>query len=199
MKIKYQDHTSACTALSSTVMRHCRFSRCQASVGSLTVVLLAMMFSAQHALSAEPLKIKASLSGYNLIWPTIRCCAFDLALQASGKGMVTIHDKRGGEPRDQAVEINLTASQIDELFRVIASNEYFSLPASVGDMPIDDDVRRMEIQIGSRTHKVELNGWPIAQQTLDSYDIEKRAQIARAAAVWVAIRQLVSAPHVSLP
>jgi hypothetical protein len=168
-------------------------------VKALAVVLLSATLSAPNAHAAEPLKIKASLSGYNLIWPTGRCCSFDLALQASGKVVIIIHDKRGDEPRDQSVDLNLSTSQVDALLRVISSNDFFSLPASVGDMPIDDDVRRMEIQVGSRTHKVELNGWPVAQQTLDTYDVKKRAQIAQAAAVWTAIRKLVSAPQLSLP
>ena len=180
-------------------MRHFRLSHRRASVGSLTVVLLAVSLAAPNSHAAEPLKIKASLSGYNLIWPTTRCCAFDLALQASGKVAITIHDKRGGEPRDQSIDLNLTTSQVNALLQIISSNEFFSLPASVGDIPIDDDVRRMEIQVGPTTHKVELNGWPIAQQTLESYDVKKRNQIAQAAAVWTAIRKLVSSPQVSLP
>lgn len=167
-------------------------------MGSLTVFLLALTLSASNAHAAEALTIKASLSGYNLIWPTSRCCAFDLALQESGKVTIIIHDKRGDEPRDQRVDLNLTTSQVDALLQAISSNEFFSLPASVGDRPIDDDVRRMEIQVGPRTHKVELNGWPITQQTLETYDVKKRSQIAQAAAVWTAIRKLVSAPQVTL-
>jgi len=185
--------------LNSDVMRHSKLSQRRASVGSLAVVLLAVSLSATNAHAAEPLKIKASLSGYNLLWPTTRCCAFDLALHASGKVAITIHDKRGDGPQDQSIDLNLTTSQVDALLQVISSNDFFLLPASVGDMPIDDDVRRMEIQVGSRTHKVELNGWPIAQQTLETYDVKKRIQVAQAAAVWIAIRKLVSAPQVSLP
>ena len=180
-------------------MRHSRFSQTQASVGSFRIVLLAVLLFVPTAQAAEPLKINASLSGYNLIWPTTRCCAFDLALQASGKVAITIHDKRGDTPRDQSIDLNLTTSQIDALRQVISSNDFFSLPASVGDMPIDDDVRRMEIQVGSRTHTVELNGWPVGQQTLETYDLKKRTQVAQAAAVWTAIRKLVGAKHVSLP
>jgi hypothetical protein len=163
------------------------------------VVALATMLFAQPSISAEPLQIKASLSGYNLIWPTTRCCAFELTLNASGKGVVIIHDKRGETPRDNTIELNLSGSQVDALLKTISNNQFFSLPASVGNMPIDDDVRRIEITLGSKAHKVELNGWPIAQDALDSFDATKRAQITRAAAVWSSIRQLIPSQIMSLP
>jgi hypothetical protein len=180
-------------------VRRSSFAQHRTSAELLAVVLLVLSFTAPNTNAAEPLKIKASLSGYNLISPTPRCCAFDLALQESGKVEITIHDRRGGEPRDQSIDLNLTASQIDALLEIIASNEFFSLPASVGDMPTDDDVRRIEVQVGAKTHKVELNGWPVEEQTLRAYDLKKRTQISQAAAVWTAIRGLVSSSQVSLP
>jgi hypothetical protein len=180
-------------------MRHFRVLQRRSSVGALTFVALAVTVIAQPAHAGEPLKIKASLSGYNLIWPTSRCCAFDLVVGASGKGAVIIHDKRGDAPRDKTVQLELTSKQVDALVTTITSNEFFSLPASVGDMPIDDDVRKMEIEVGSKRHKVELNGWPVSQETLASYDTKKRKQVTQAAAVWVAIRQVVTSSEVSLP
>src|SRR5260370_31279777 len=84
--------------------------------------------SARHAHSAKSLELRASLSGYNLLWPTARCCAFDLVLSASGKGMVTIHDKRGQSPSDRVVPLMLSSVEIDALRQLILSNDFLSLP-----------------------------------------------------------------------
>jgi hypothetical protein len=176
-------------------MRHSR----SPTAGALAIVAFAAIVSAQPVRAAEPLKIKASLSGYNLICPTSRCCAFDLVVSTSGKGKVIIHDNRGDSPHDQTVQLELTSKQIDALVTTIWSNEFFSLPASVGDMPTDDDLRSMEIAIGVKKHRVELNGWPVSKETFASYDANKRAQITQAAAVWTAIRQVVSSSEVTLP
>src|SRR5262245_58155272 len=111
-------------------MRRSKSSVRRSSVGALAIVALVATFFAQPARTAEPFKIKASLSGYNLLWPTGRCCAFDLILGASGKGTVTIHDKRGDSPRDRTFPLELTPKQIDALFTAVSSNEFFSLPAS---------------------------------------------------------------------
>ena len=40
---------------------------------------------------ANELEIQASLHGYNLLWPTGRCCNFDLVLNSDGKGLITIY------------------------------------------------------------------------------------------------------------
>lgn len=113
--------------------------------------------------------------------------------------MVTIHDNRGQSPGDRLVPLTLSSGEIDALRQLILSNDFFSLPDLVGELPVDGDERGMDIRIGSRTKRVALCGWPISNEQLNSYSGSKRDQLKRAGEVWSAIRALVSYDGLTLP
>lgn len=148
--------------------------------------------------AAEELEIHASLSGYNLLWPSSRCCAFELQLEPSGKGLVTVHVNTRGHPEEQTLSLALTATEMALLRETILKNDYFSLPSDIGPWPVHGDERRMEIRLGNRSKKVELADWP-DDSVADGLGDAKRDQVRRAGEVWSAIRKLVRVKGLELP
>jgi hypothetical protein len=136
------------------------------------------------ATAAPDLEIHASLSGYNLLLPEGRCCGFDLLLSPDGNVAITLHVSRGQRKK----RLRLSAAQLSSLRRTLNDADFFSLPQSVGEMPVDGDRHRMTIRIGSRSHTINLYECPSARN-------DGLPEVRRACAVWESIRELVDDPE----
>ena len=136
------------------------------------------------------LEIHGSLSGYNLIPPASRCCAFDLDLDERGKLTVTLRSE--DPPHLTATLIPL--DQLEAIRRIVQSADYFSLPEHVGAMLVDGDEHRMRIRLGQQTRDVTLYSWG-NDRTLSK---QERDQVRRTLMVWDAIRLLVRDPKATV-
>jgi hypothetical protein len=105
---------------------------------------------------AEDLDIRASRSGYNLLWPTNRCCAFDLHISGDGVATVVVKRSEGKEPTSESQTLTLSPETMAKLRKLIDDNEFFSLPQDLGPWPIDGDEQRIVIRIGDRAHHVSF-------------------------------------------
>ena len=155
-------------------------------------VLVALMLAGT---SVEDLEIKASLSGYNLLRPASRCCAFDLHVKPNGEVTMTLL-LEGGRQTSTSL---LSAEQVASLRQVIQGARFFSLPAHVGPMPVDGDAHVMRIRLGERSWQVTLYAWPKDWGKAPYLTKEELDQTRRAYAVWSAVRALVKEPRATVP
>jgi hypothetical protein len=148
--------------------------------------MIAALAQGQPAVTPA-IEIEASLSGYNLLWPSQRCCSFELKLARSGKVTVVVNVNNRSEPVERRRTFQLNSAQLHALKDAIARARFFELPRAVGTTPVDGDMRKVRIRVGDKSHHVE-----IGESALSS---ALTAELARAAAVWRAIRDLVPIPE----
>ena len=141
------------------------------------------------------LEVYASLSGYNLLWPTARCCAFQLPLKAGGELTTTLQLDEGRVTTKSRV----SADELRSLQRVLEQAKFFNLPAEVGSMPVDGDEHRIQVRLGKRAHKVTLFDWPDDWARAPYLSQRELERTRRAYAVWHAIRALVKDPRATVP
>jgi hypothetical protein len=135
----------------------------------------------------SPLEVSAALSGFNLLSPESRCCAFELFLSPDGRMSFTLHAPHGNRTKT----LQLSKVQLASLRQTIEDSEFFSLPKDLGDIPVDGDEHRMSIRIGSRANTVRL------YECSSRGDAGER-RVRRACAVWYAIRNLVNDPEATV-
>ena len=146
---------------------------------------LAMLLSLGGAPAfAEDFEIHASLHGYNLLWPSQRCCSFDFDVSADGSGTVVTKINSGKSPETQTQQIRLSQEQIKRLRKVIDEVRFFSIPAELCCGPVDSDVRQILIRIGKKTHRVEFHE--------SAY--RKQKELDRAFKLWTEIRSTFKIP-----
>jgi hypothetical protein len=130
------------------------------------------------------LEIDASVSGYNLLWPSKRCCAFTLRVAADGSSVAQVVVSNSARPSERSEKSTVTPSEFLRLARVVDQADFFALPTSVGVTSIDGDIRKVRIRRGSQSHEVEIG--ESASDTANG-----AAEMRRAESVWQAVRSLV--------
>jgi hypothetical protein len=78
------------------------------------------------ATATDDLDVQASLSGYNLLWPTTRCCAFKLHISADGGGTLVTEVNTSGQQVKTARDLQLTADQIIKIRIELARESGYS-------------------------------------------------------------------------
>ena len=157
---------------------------------SVTVLAIALL-----AQSAEVgLSVKASLYGYNLLYPSTRCCAFTLSILPDGKATFLIE----GRPRQQEVQFTIPTEKLGLLRSALEENKFFSLPERVGPIPVDGDEHRMEITLGTKKRTVVLYDWREHLAEGDQLSKDAPDRIRRAHAVWKVLRSLVPDARVTV-
>ncbi len=104
--------------------------------------------------SAQDMEVGASRYGYNLLWPTKRCCAFDLHLLPNGIGTLAVKRNDAADPRTESRPLKLTAQDMLSVRRVVEEQGFFSLPGEICCGPVDGDMQRISVSLGGRTHRV---------------------------------------------
>jgi hypothetical protein len=169
----------------------------------MTVVLLAATIlcsavaagqSAPSSSVAQAVEVHASLLGFNLLWPSSRCCAFTLHLAPSGDVTTTLQLDKPVTRTSRATPEELTA-----LRRALDESRFFSLPADVGMLPVDGDEHRMEVRLGGRSHRVTLYDWPDDWGNASYMRGKELERTRRAYAVWSIIRSLVKDERATVP
>ncbi len=161
----------------------------------MPAIIAAAIGAVGPAAGPAALEIHASLSGYNLLWPTPRCCAFALRLSAAGELTITLELEEGPSISSS----QLSADDVASLRHVLEQARFFRLPSAVGPMPIDGDERRMQVRLGNRSHAVTLHGWPDNWSDAPYLSKQELARTRRAYAVWSALRALVKDPRATVP
>ena len=133
--------------------------------------------------------IKASLSGYNLLWPSSRCCAFDFHLAADGHATVTANISSGKEPKDFVKEFKLTPDQLLQIRQAISDAAFFGLPKDICCGSPDGDRRSITITRGGKTHRVVF---------MDDASPAQIYQLKRARKLWDVITLQVEIPSANV-
>jgi hypothetical protein len=139
------------------------------------------------------LELRASLSGYSLLEPEARCCAFSLQIVPSGKGSLILQVAAGR----RVVQLHLLPTQLMELKRSLRNASFFTLPSEVGERSFDGDERIVEVRLGPRTHRVRLLGGRADPKDTAASARELDAN-RRAWSVWTAIRGLFEDPEATV-
>ena len=145
-------------------------------------------------------EVRASLSGYNLLWPSPRCCAFTLHVNPSGSLEVDL-DTTGpdGHPASRRIERQLPGDEVRNLRGLIEGVGFFSLPPSIGPYPVDFDKRRIHVRVGPRSHEVVLAGDCVEGAPAALGDAHEQEARERACAAWRAVRALVADSQATVP
>jgi hypothetical protein len=158
-------------------------------------VALAVVSVASPVAAPPELEVQASLSGFNLLWPTSRCCAFTLHLAANGE-LVTTLQLEGGPVTTTS---RLTADEVSGFRHVLEDARFFSLPHAVGPMPVDGDEHEMRVRLGSRSRTVTLFDWPDDWEKAPYLSRSELERTRRAYVVWSALRALVKDARATVP
>jgi len=124
---------------------------------------------------AEELEITASRFGYNLLWPTKRCCAFDFRVVIDGAATLSVKRNGTAEPVTESRSFELTPQGLLNIRRVLEQADFFALPKEICCGPVDGDMQRISVRLGARTHQVLFG---------EGTSPNQRAELARALSVW---------------
>jgi len=146
---------------------------------ALAVLTLSASYVAAAEVAVEGVEVLVSRSGYNLLWPTKRCCAFDLRISSNGAATLTVKRGAGERPVTESRNYQVSADQMHSIRRTIEENDFTSLPSEICCFAIDGDDYRIVVRIGSRTHQVVFGEGASEKQL---------AELTRALNVWRAVR-----------
>jgi hypothetical protein len=142
---------------------------------------------------ADDFEVDASVSGYNLLRPSLRCCAFELHINAAGLVTISGEDNSEGNAGHFTKSLHLTSAQLGELKRTIDEFDFFHLPSDVCCHAVDGDVRRITVTQGRRAHQVLIgDSAPIDASR------EVKVQRRQADTIWAALRSLADIPGYNL-
>jgi hypothetical protein len=108
------------------------------------------------ATPTDVLDVQASLSGYNLLWPTSRCCAFKLHIFPDGGGTLVTELNTSKQQVHNTQALQLNADQISKIRIKLKELDCFNIPTDSGVSIIDGDQRRLTVRLGGRTHRVNI-------------------------------------------
>lgn len=164
------------------------------STGVCEMLLALMVLALGAPVDGGALRVQASLTGYNVLWPASRCCAFAVEILPHGQCKVTVQGKSG--PR--VVRSWPSFGQLASLRTALQEQAFFSLPESVGSIPVDGDQHSMTISLGKQKHTVRLYDWPGDWADADYLPKAELEQTRRAFAVWSILRSLVTDPEATV-
>ncbi len=101
--------------------------------------------------------ITASLHGYNLLWPSSRCCAFTFHIAKNGDASIEANISTGRMPKKYSRHFTLTPEQMSNIRHAIDEVTFFELPDSICCGPMDGDNRTIIITEGDKTHRVSFD------------------------------------------
>jgi hypothetical protein len=159
-----------------------------------TVILSLLLSSLLTSVAvADDFQVDASISGYNLLQPTLRCCSFELHVNAAGLATISGEGNSEGHAGHFSKSLHLTSAQVGELKRTINESDFFHLPSDVCCHAVDADVRRITVTQGRRAHQVVIgDSAPIDASR------EIKVQRRRADTIWAALRSLADIPGYNL-
>jgi hypothetical protein len=115
-----------------------------------------LLLALAGATPPDDLDVQASLSGYNLLWPSSRCCAFKLHISSDGSGTLATKVNTSVKQVETTRELQLTADQISEIRTKLRELDFLNIPTDSGLSIIDGDQRRLTVRLRGRTHTVNI-------------------------------------------
>ena len=139
------------------------------------------------------IEIQASLSGYNLLWPSQRCCAYKLHIYPNGRETVVANVSTGEKPSNFNKELTLTSGQMEHIRQALKDADFINAPSSICCSGVDTDERHLSVRIGTVTHTVTIQDGiaPDAPLAL-------RQQLAHLMVLWAAVTDQASIPGATI-
>ena len=132
----------------------------------ITWITFLICCSSAMGAAAEEIEILASRFGYNLLWPTSRCCAFNLHIAADGAATLTVKRSDSERPATELQTFKLSSEQLHTINKLVDDNAFFSLPKEICCGSVDGDEHQIFIRIGKQSHRVHFGeGASDKQQT----------------------------------
>lgn len=158
-----------------------------ALVGPLAFLLAPLADTASYP--PNDIEIEASLSGYNLLWPSQRCCAYKLHIYPDGRETVVANVSTGEKPSEFNQEMTLTPGQFEHIRQALKDTDFLNAPNSICCWGVDSDERHLTVRVGSVTHTVTIPDGiaPDAPPAL-------RQQFTRLRALWTVVTELADIP-----
>ena len=117
-------------------------------------VILSVVLAAANP--NDDMEIQASLSGYNLLWPSTRCCAVELHINSHGVETVISEVNTGETSVKKAQATTLTPDQLAQIRSKLLEIDFFHTPTDLGPVAIDGDERRLSVRLGAQSHTVNI-------------------------------------------
>jgi hypothetical protein len=169
-------------------------SRMTLSMVCLTVIFgsIALLYARPSRPATNPsdeLEIQASLIGYNLLWPSRRCCAYDLHIYPDGRETVAANVSTGDSPSKFNQELKLTPGQLEKIRQALRETDYLNAPGDLCCGGVDTDERKLSVRIGTVTHSVTIPDGlsPDAPAAL-------KQQFARLMSLWAVVTDQANIP-----
>jgi hypothetical protein len=143
-------------------------------------IIAATLFLAFGA-EAQDMEITMSRHGYNLLWPTKRCCAFDLRLLGDGSGTLAVKRNADADPVIESHPVKLSAKDMRALQRAVEEIDFFSLPKEICCGPVDGDMQRISVSLAGRNHQVSFGEGAFEKQ---------RGEFDRVMKLWRELKRL---------
>jgi hypothetical protein len=123
------------------------------------------------ATSNDDMEVQASLSGYNLLWPSSRCCAFELHIESRGRETIVFEVNTGEKSVKKTQATTLAPAQLAQIRSKLVEMDFFHTPTEFGFGAIDGDQRRLRVRLGVQSHTVSIpdavaNDAPVASKKL---------------------------------
>ena len=150
-------------------------------IGGLFGVLIISIAAAAASISSSALEIEASLSGYNLLWPSQRCCAFKLHLQPDGNAIIVADIHESDHAGVYRREFVVSDAQTNRIRTFLAEIKYFEMP-EICCGAIDADVRKLRVRLGSRTRLIG-----IPEEIAIDAPLQNRRQLEKLQRLWALV------------
>jgi len=133
-------------------------------------------------------EVRASLSGYGLLWPAADCCAFELTIKGTLEATLVVEQNTGRRPATTTHRFRVTDAAWNAIGETIRASQFFDLPESIGASGVDAPARTLSVSRGDKSHAVALGGCDSRPQN----EAERRA-----CAVWSAVTNQIPLPEVT--
>jgi hypothetical protein len=170
---------------------------------ALSTVWLAAIFGSVALLNAriarpatyrpDEIEIQASLIGYNLLWPSRRCCAYDLHIYPDGHETIAANVTTGDSPRKFSQELKLTSGQVEKIRQALKETDYLNVPDNLCCGGVDSDERKLSVRIGAVTHSVI-----IPEDLAADAPPALRQQFERLMSLWAVVTEQAHIPGATL-
>jgi hypothetical protein len=153
------------------------------------LILTTMAVALAATSSPAELEIRASLEGYNLLWPSTRCCAFNLHIYPNGHETIVANIGTGPSPSEFTQNLTLTAEQLQRIRIALNDADFVNLPTDLCCGWLHSDHRHLSVRVGTITHAVN-----IPDDLSTDAPLASKQQLIKLKALWAVVTDQVKIP-----